>query len=63
MDDDGSAVCATYSRATHWFVHHDAAQSFVLCLGSPQSSDSSGGSSGSDGGSSSSGGTSGSAAT
>jgi hypothetical protein len=66
MADDGSAACATYSRATHWFVHHAAGNSFVLCLGAPGSADtsgSSGGGSDGTGGSSTSGGDSGSAAT
>ncbi|MCC9308051.1 hypothetical protein LN042_13285 [Kitasatospora sp. RB6PN24] len=55
LGDEPSQDCRPYSNATHWFVHHDAARSFVLCLASPQSADSggsSGGGSGSGSGSS-----------
>ncbi|TQF04305.1 hypothetical protein E6W39_21350 [Kitasatospora acidiphila] len=50
LGDDPSSVCQPYSSATHWFVHRDPPQSFVLCLASPQSSGS-GSTGGSNGGS------------
>jgi hypothetical protein len=63
MADDGSVACAPYSRATHWFTHQNAANSFVLCLAAPGTVDTSGGSGGSSGSTGSTGSDSGSAAT